>query len=105
MLKGLEGLMLRVCGPEIWPAFDSTCVTFPCAFGPVSLETNNFESMLATTPADPAAAIVKETSPASSAPGVPESVRLLLSSDSQGGPETKEYCSLFESLWKVVGAN
>lgn len=71
----------------------------------MSLETINLESMLATAPAEPAAAIVKDASPTSFVRGIPDSIRLLLSSDSHEGPETKEYCNRSESLAKVVGAN
>jgi hypothetical protein len=105
MLKGFEGPMLTVRGPESWPACESTSVMFTCALVPVSFATSSLDTMFATAPAEPAAAIVMKISPASFACGVPESVRLLLSSDSHEGPATREYCSLSESLWKVVGAN
>jgi hypothetical protein len=61
--------------------------------------------MSATAPACSAAVMVKFTLPTSLARGVPDSVRLLSSSDSQGGLPIGEYCRLPDADEKVVGAN
>jgi hypothetical protein len=61
--------------------------------------------MFATAPACSAAVMVKFTVPTSLARGVPDNVRLLSSSDSQGGLPINEYRRPSDADEKFVGAN
>lgn len=105
ILKGVEGLRVVVVDPENLPTFESAADIFAFVPGVSSVDTSNCDSMFVTSPACPAAVIVKFVVPTSLARGVPESVRLLPSSDNQGGFPINEYCKIPESDENVVYAN
>ena len=92
-------------GPDSGPAADRACEMLAFTLGPLSLDTIRVDSMFATAPADPAAVTVKDAVPTSRAPGVPESVPVFPSIDSQEGFLIKEYDRLLESDLKVVDAS
>jgi hypothetical protein len=90
--NGVEGSTVIVRGSVSFPALDKISEMFFFVVGAASSVTGNFSSMLATTPASPAAVIANVAVPVSLAFGVPKSVLFSASSDSQEGFPVNEYC-------------